>query len=266
LADGSASAPDARLARSFGRVAHAYDEAQPEYAPEALSRTQAALRLGSEARVVDLAAGTGKLTRRLAERFAEVAAVEPDDEMRAVLEARTPGAASHAGTAEQIPLPDGWADAIFVADGFHWFDVPVALREIARVLRPEGGIALLWNVWWTESRDGTADGLDPPLPQAARDLFDAVYVESGRAASAGAADEGLAALTSSPFAPVHEERFRRDLRVTADELVDLYSTVSSVASLADEDRDELKRKVRALLSGTYRLPVTTTLVWGRLLR
>jgi ubiquinone/menaquinone biosynthesis C-methylase UbiE len=257
---------ETRLSRSFGRVARAYDDARPEYAAEALTRAAAALELDSEARVVDLAAGTGKLTRRLAERFAEVVAVEPDDEMRAVLEEKVPEAAIRAGTAELIPLADAFADAVFVADGFHWFDAPVALREIARVLREGGGIALLWNVWWSDGAEGTSDGLDPPLPQAARDLFDAVYVASGRAASAGAADDGLAAFATSPFGPLHEELFRRELRLTADEVVALYATVSSVASLRDREREDLMRRVRALLAGTYRLPITTTLLWARLRR
>jgi SAM-dependent methyltransferase len=258
--------PDPRrgLARSFGNVAVAYDDARPEYPPESLTRAAVALELGPEARVVDLAAGTGILTRRLVERFRQVVAVEPDDEMRAVLEARTPAAVSRAGTAEQIPLPDGCADAVFVADAFHWFDAQLALQEIARVLRPTGGLALLWNDWWTERSDGTSDALDPPLPAAAREVLDDVYVRSGRAAVAGAADDQLPAFAKSPFGPLHEESFASSLRLTADELVQLYGTISSVASLPDRERDQLKRVVHGLLSGTYRLPVKTRLYWARL--
>jgi ubiquinone/menaquinone biosynthesis C-methylase UbiE len=252
------------LARSFGRVAVAYDDARPEYAPEALSRAAAVLALAPHSRVVDLAAGTGKLTRPLEERFAEVVAVEPADEMRAVLEARSPRAVSRAGTAERIPLPDAWADAVFVADAFHWFDAPVALREIARVLRPGGGLALLWNEWWSDGVDGTSDGLEPPLPQPARDLLDAVYVKSGRAASARAAGDALAAFSDSPFGPLHQESFAGELQLTADEVVALYTTVSSVASLPDAERAELERQLRPLLSGPYRLPLTTSLYWAQL--
>ena len=256
--------PQARLARSFGHVAVAYDDARPEYAPEALTRAAAALRLDPGARIVDLAAGTGKLTRPLVERFGEVVAVEPAAEMRAVLEARTPGAVSRAGTAEHIPLPDDWADAVFVADAFHWFDLPTALREIARVLRPRGGLALLWNDWWTDGADGTSDVLDPPLPAAARELLDAVYVRSGRAASARAAGDPLDAFAGSPFGPLRQESFTRELRLSADEVVALYATVSSVASLPDPERAELERQLRPLLSGPYRLPLTTRLYWTRL--
>jgi SAM-dependent methyltransferase len=255
---------DSRLAQSFGRVAVAYDDARPHYAPEALSRAAAALDLRPDARVVDLAAGTGKLTRPLVGRFAEVVAVEPGDEMRAVLEARTPGAVSRAGTAERIPVTDGWADAVFVADAFHWFDAPAALLEISRVLRSGGGIALLWNVWWTDGPDGTSDVLEPALPQAARDLLDAVYVQSGRAACARDAGDPLAAFSGSPFGPVHEESFKRELRLTADDVVALYATVSSIASLPDHERRKLMRRVRGLLSGAYRLSLTTELYWARL--
>jgi SAM-dependent methyltransferase len=258
------SVPDLRLARSFGHVACAYDDARPEYAPEALNRAAAALGLRPDSRVVDLAAGTGKLTRRLVERFEEVVAVEPADEMRGVLEARTPGAVSRAGTAEQIPLPDAWADAVFVADAFHWFDTAVALREIARVLRSGGGLALLWNEWWSDGVDGTSDGLEPPLPQSARELLDAVYVRSGRAASARAVGDPLAAFSDSPFGPLHHEAFPRELRLTADEVVALYATVSSVASLPEPERAQLERQLRPTLSGPYRLPLTTSLYWTRL--
>jgi len=256
--------PEARLARSFGNVALAYDDARPEYAPEALDRAAEALGLRPAARVVDLAAGTGKLTRPLVERFAEVVAVEPDDEMRVVLEARTPRAVSLAGTAEEIPLPDGHADAVFVADAFHWFDASPTLREIARVLRPGGGLAILWNQWWSDGAAGFSYALEPPMQQAAQKLLDDAYVGSGRAASSVAAGDPLSPLADSPFGPIHEESFLRELRLSADEVVALYATGSSIASLPARERDELTQKVRALLSGTYSLPLTTRLFWTRL--
>ena len=95
--------------------------------------------------MLDLAAGTGKLTRVLAEHADDVVAVEPLDGMRRVLERRLPHVRVLAGTAEAIPLADGAVDAVFVAEAFHWFDLPRAVAEIARVLRPGGGLAVLWN-------------------------------------------------------------------------------------------------------------------------
>ena len=139
------SAALVRFAFSFGRVAEMYDASRPDYPPEAIERAVAALGLTPDADVVDLAAGTGKLTRALVARFSSVVAVEPDDRMRGVLEGTTPAAMTFAGTAERTQLPGASADAVFVADAFHWFAGEAALQEIARILRPGGGLALLWN-------------------------------------------------------------------------------------------------------------------------
>jgi SAM-dependent methyltransferase len=252
------------LAGSFGNVARAYNEARPEYADGALSRAAEVLELGKDARVVDLAAGTGKLTRRLLESFGEVVAVEPDDRMRAVLEATTPGADARAGTAEGIPLPDASADAVFAADSFHWFDGAVAVGEITRVLRPRGGLALLWNLWWSEGEDDFEHELDPPLPDAAQALLDEAYVRSGRVDVFRERGHGLEAFEGSRFGPVHEEAFRKELRLTGNEVVALFTSVSSVAWLPEEEREELGRRLRALVTGMHRLPMTTKLFWTRL--
>ena len=254
----------AELAGSFGNVARAYDEARPEYAVEALRRAAKVFELGPDARVVDLAAGTGKLTRRLAESFAEVVAVEPDDRMRAVLEATAPGVEARAGTAEAIPVPDGFADAVFVADAFHWFDASAALAEIARVLRARGGLALVWNVWWSEGKDDFEQELDPPLPDEAQALLDDAYVRSGRAAAFSEQRHGLEAFEGSPFGPVHEEAFRTELQLTGDGVVALFTTVSSVAWLPVQEREALGRRLRELVTGMHRLPMTTKLFWTRL--
>src|SRR5690349_24104856 len=118
----------------FALSAAAYERGRPGYPPAALAWLSERLRLGSGRAVVDLAAGTGKLTRPLADTGAEVVAVEPVAEMRARI---GPAAArAHDGTAEAMPLPDASADAVTVGQAFHWFDGPVALAEIHRVLRP----------------------------------------------------------------------------------------------------------------------------------
>ena len=124
------------LAFSFGRIAAEYDDVRPEYAPEALDRAAEVLGLSADSRVVDLAAGSGKLTRALASRFAEVVAVEPNDEMRGVLAGRSAGIRVLAGTAERMPLPDASADAVFVGDAFHWFDGDAAVAEHPRATAP----------------------------------------------------------------------------------------------------------------------------------
>jgi SAM-dependent methyltransferase len=133
----------ATLATSFGPVAGVYERARPEYAAVAVEWV---LSEAPGRRVVDLAAGTGKLTRALLAAGAEVTAVEPSAEMRAEFARVLPGVAILAGTAESIPVPDASVDAVAVGSAFHWFDVPAALDEIARVLRPGGVLGVLWNL------------------------------------------------------------------------------------------------------------------------
>jgi SAM-dependent methyltransferase len=253
----------AELAFSFGRIAVEYDDVRPEYAPEALARAAEALGLGAGSKVVDLAAGSGKLTRALAHRFDEVVAVEPNDEMRGVLARRSAGIRVLAGTAERMPLPDGSADAVFVGDAFHWFDGAAAVDELARVLRPRGGVALLWNHWWSDGDDRTSNSLDPPLPAEAQELFDEVYVRSGRAAARAAMADPLLAFSDERFEPLAEEAFPRSELLSRREVVDLFTTVSSVASLPPAERDELKRTLVELLEPSYRLRITTELHWTR---
>src|SRR5262245_17599074 len=127
-------------ALSFGRLAADYNRVRPEHPAEAIARAVANLGLDRNSDVLDLAAGTGRLTRLLTERVARVIAVEPDAAMRAVLSGTTDCHAVLDGTAEAIPLEDSSVDAVFVAEAFHWFDTGPALAEIARVLRPCGGV------------------------------------------------------------------------------------------------------------------------------
>lgn len=126
---------------SFGRGAQAYHRFRPTYPHEAVR-----FALGPDpVRVLDLGAGTGRLTQRLVELGHEVVAVEPDEQMLSVLQASNQ-VESHLGTAEQIPLPDGTVEAVVVGQAFHWFDQGKALPDIARVLRPNGVLGLLWNL------------------------------------------------------------------------------------------------------------------------
>ena len=129
-------------ATGFARSVEAYERARPEYPPEAIAWLAEALRLRPGRTVVDLAAGSGKLTRPLAALGCEVIAIEPVAEMRAAI---GPTARALDGTAEAMPLPDDSADAVTVGQAFHWFDGPKALAEIERVLRPGGALALVWN-------------------------------------------------------------------------------------------------------------------------
>ncbi|MEU9828267.1 class I SAM-dependent methyltransferase [Micromonospora chersina] len=135
---------DPTQALSFGAAAADYDRFRPRYPEEALRWALDGRE--TPARVVDLGAGTGILTRGVLALGAEVVPVEPDPGMRAQLAAATPGTTALAGSAEAIPLPDGSADAVLVGQAYHWFDKEPAHAEIARVLRPGGTFAPIWNV------------------------------------------------------------------------------------------------------------------------
>ena len=136
------------MATSFGNVAESYDRVRPGPPAAALDWL---VPPGCEV-AVDLAAGTGLFTRALPGRAARVIAVEPDARMREVLARRSPEVDVRAGYGEAMPLPDGAADAVFVSTAWHWFDLPRAVPEIARVLRPGGRLGVIWT-----SRDRTDD-------------------------------------------------------------------------------------------------------------
>ncbi len=134
---------DPIAADAFDAMAEEYERGRPGWPADAIASLLE--RFGART-VLDLAAGTGKLTEILVAHAGEVVAVEPLDGMRRVLEARLPSVRALAGTAEAIPLADGSVDAVFVGEAFHWFDLRRAPAEIARVLRPGGGLAVMWNV------------------------------------------------------------------------------------------------------------------------
>src|SRR5436309_141476 len=132
-------------AKGFAAGADAYERGRPEYSTEAIDALIRELGIGPGKRVLDLAAGTGKLTRQIAPSGAELVAVEPIVEMRAKLESVLPGIKAVEGTAERIPLPNHSVDAVVVGQAFHWFDGIRAVSEIRRVLKPGGGIGLIWQ-------------------------------------------------------------------------------------------------------------------------
>jgi len=132
-------------ATAFSGAATVYERARPGYPPEALVWLDQHLALGPGRRVLDLAAGTGKLTRGLVERGATVIAVEPVPGMRATLAGAVPGALVVAGVAQAIPLGTATVDALTVAQALHWFATEQAVEEMHRVLRPRSRLAVVWN-------------------------------------------------------------------------------------------------------------------------
>jgi SAM-dependent methyltransferase len=214
----------------YARAAAAYERGRPGYPPEAIDFLAKRLRLGPDRTVVDLAAGTGKLTRPLLAIGAEVVAVEPVAEMRAALPA---GARAVDGRAEAIPLTTASADAVVVAQAFHWFDGDAALAEIHRVLRPGSSLALVWN----------RRRMDDPLNQAIdeligpyRDRPSPLHTESWRAAFG----------RTELFGPLVERVFPNEQVLDADGLVDRIASISFIAALDENERTRLLRAVRAL--------------------
>ena len=197
-AESEAEAADRLLhGSSFGAAAAAYAEHRPGYAEAAVRWALEPVRDRQPVRVADIGAGTGKLTATLAGLGAEVTAVEPDPQMLAELRRAMPAVRSVPGSAEQIPLPDASLDAVLAGQAMHWFDMDRALPEIARVLRPGGVLAGLWNVdddrvGWvaglaeiskrkssitlTRWRDGEAQSRQERLLGAGSDLFAAAEV------------------------------------------------------------------------------------------
>jgi ubiquinone/menaquinone biosynthesis C-methylase UbiE len=242
-------------ATSFGPLAAEYDRLRPEYSPAAIDLAVARLGLEPDAEVLDLGAGTGKLTRPLVERFRHVVAVEPDPGMLAVLRRTTDVSLAVEGPAEAIPLGDDSVDAVFVGQAFHWFEPDRALAEIARVLRPCGGVVLIWNKW-----RGSA------VPAEAVEVMKAVIERPGLA-STEREDDWLAAFPRFGFEqPRSEQVAPVVLTLDGSELVALNLTTSAFATLPPDERDAVRARLEELVVGEQHLPVETDLYWTRLAR
>ena len=223
-------------ATGFARSVEAYERGRPDYPPEAIAYLQRELELRAGRTVVDLAAGSGKLTRQLVALGCEVIAVEPVDEMRAAIGA---GIRTLKGTAEAIPLPDASADALTVAQAFHWFDGPEALAEIARVLRPGGALALVWNRRPVESS---------PLHAAISEIINP-YRDDAPAHATGAWRDAFASGELTEWTHAWSQR------MDADALADRVGSTSFVAALDDAERERVLARVRALAAaGPVDLP------------
>lgn len=238
-------------AQSFDLVAGEYERTRPSYPAELLDR----LPLPDEAEVLDLGAGTGKLTRVLAARYRGVTAVEPLANMRAVLERVVPGVRVLPGSAERIPLDDASVDAVFAAQAFHWFEKAVALPEIARVLRSGGVLAVIWN--------GPDEGRADPFPAAYRAELEQLREAAEMPWEAEPEWEELLE-RSGLFAEVHARTdAAHDHVLDRDGLLDNARSVSWIASLPDDEREAaLARLGQALPEGTYAIPNRANLLWA----
>jgi SAM-dependent methyltransferase len=219
----------------YGRSAEAYERGRPDYPAAAVEFLAARLGLGPRRTVVDLAAGTGKLTRPLLATGAEVIAVEPVAEMRAAIPA---AARALEGTAEAIPLAEASADLVTVAQAFHWFDCDAALAEIHRVLRPGGTLALVWN----------RRRMDDPLNQAVEEL---IAPHRGHTPALRTNAWRAAFERTELFGPLDEHTFPNEQSLDADGLVDRVASISFIATLDEEERADVLRAARALAGGGH---------------
>jgi ubiquinone/menaquinone biosynthesis C-methylase UbiE len=228
--------PTARA--GFATSAESYERLRPTYPPGAIDWIAEQLRLGPSMTVLDLGAGTGKLTRLLRERSGSVIALEPLESMRSQLRAALgPEVDVREGTAETIPLPDASVDAVAAAQAFHWFDGPRALEEIARVLRPAGALALMWNRW----------ARDDPLQVALDDLQHSVRPEGVPEYATGTWSR---AFESAPFVLRAQRHFPHAQYLTREQLMERVTTISYIATLSPQSLQSLRRQVESLLTRT----------------
>lgn len=216
-------------ATGFARAVQEYERGRPGYPAAAID----VLELRPGLKVLDLAAGSGKLTRPLVERGADVVAVEPVAEMRSAL---PDGVRALDGTAESIPLDPQAVDLVTAGQAFHWFDGDAALREIHRVLRPGGRLALLWN----RRPD------DDPVNRA----LDAILDPHRAGTPNFRRDEWRTAFERTDlFGPLEEHRFANEQVLDADGLADRVGSISFIASLTPEERAPVLTAARALAAG-----------------
>jgi SAM-dependent methyltransferase len=229
-------------AQSYAGAAAAYERGRPEYPPAAVALVVERLGLASSssahaagvATVLDLAAGTGKFTRLLLPTGARIIAVEPVAAMCDRIAVQWPAVTVLEGTAEAIPLPDGSVDAVTVAQAFHWFRGREALAEIRRVLKPAGGLALIWNV-----RNESVDWV--------RRLSELMDPHNGGAPRyhTGAWREAFA--VPNGFTPLAVERIPFVHLGTPEQVVDRAASTSFVAGLPPATRAGLLDEVRRML-------------------
>jgi len=257
-AESEAEAADRLLhGSSFGAAAAAYDEHRPGYAEAAVRWALEPVRAGRPARVADVGAGTGKLTATLIGLGAEVTAVEPDPQMLAELRRTMPAVCSVPGSAEEIPLPDASLDAVLAGQAMHWFDMSRALPEIARVLRPGGVLAGLWNV--DDDRVGWVAGLAEMSKRKS-----SITLTTWRVSAAKSRQEQLLGEASDLFSAAEVGEFGHGQARTADSLLATIGTHSHLLVMEEAERARLLARVGDFLRsqpetahGEFTLPLVT---------
>jgi SAM-dependent methyltransferase len=229
-----------------------YDELRPEYAPEAVAWVAERCGIGPGSRVVDLAAGTGRLSGWFLQLGVDVIAVEPAANMRAVLEERFPTVRTIVASAESMPLADQSVDAVVVGNAFHHFERDAAMAEIHRILRPGGALAVFW-VWPAEEEQLKIPGMRGIYEAIDKTWAESTIMAAHRSwAEPPATVEGFDAFERRVFPATH--------LLPAARLADLYATFSDVLSLPAPTRAWLLDRITQLSRGlpeTLHLPQRT---------
>lgn len=222
-----------RLGQSGFANGEAYDAGRPDYPAASLEWVTDQLGLGPRSRVLDLGAGSGIFTRQLLGRVGEVVAVEPSAGMREALARRSPEVTVLDGSAEAIPLESSSLDGVVVAQAFHWFDAPRALAEMARVLRPGRGLALVWN---------QRDESEPWVEQ----LHQAMEWDLRAPHRSGA--DWAAVVEQGPFGRCTEATFAHARTLSHDQMVETVLTTSYITLMEPAERAALVERVRAVIA------------------
>jgi SAM-dependent methyltransferase len=229
-------------ANSFGTIAEDYDRWRPGPSP---SVVEWLVPVGAQ-RVVDVGAGTGALSRLLVGRAPDLVAVEPDARMRQILVRKVPEATVLEGRGERLPLPDGSVDAVVVSSAWHWMDVDATVAEVARVLRPDGVLGVVWSgvdwdgSWFAElrelvQRDRTGAGARASMLAS---LIDREVPNERHV---------LRLPAQAPFEPPEHTVLHWSQSLSADQLVGMLGTFSGVIVLPDEQRQQIMDEARQLL-------------------
>jgi SAM-dependent methyltransferase len=242
-------------ARGFEAQAQAYDRARPSYPPQAVAWLAEVIGIGPGRRIVDLAAGTGKLTAAICPSGADLVAVEPVAAMRGQLRARLPAVPVLAGVAEALPFAGDSIDGVVVAQAFHWFDASLAMAELRRTIRRGGRLGLLWNardrsVGWVDEVWSVMDRVEKHAPW--RDHSGGAAGSGGSRNSSGGtsgqrwSEHGLTA--SGGWSPFTEATFWHTHDATHEDIVDRIRSVSHVAVLPPASQEAVLDEIRAILA------------------
>lgn len=223
------------MSTSFGAAAGAYEAGRPDYPRAAVEWMLQPVAAGvAPARVADVGAGTGKLTRVIAQTGAETVAVDPDADMLTALQGHVLGVPTFVGTAEELPLPDASVDAVLLGQAWHWVDVEAASAEIARVLRPGGVLGLVWNI------------RDESVPWVA---------ELTRAMHGSHAEEMLAGdgvRVAAPFGVLETQTWRWTRTLTRAVLRDMVASRSYIITAPADERERILAAVDELFTAQCR--------------